>query len=283
MKNIIISFLFVVLALSSCTETNTVINPGEKPVVQAYLATGSIVSMKIYKEIPYSNDSSGTSQPISGLSVKITENGNTSFILKEVSPGLYESDAKNIVKSTGSKYSFEFSYLNKTISATTAIPPKPKNYKLSTNEIKRNLINLSGGFGGGFGGGGFGALNSEDNTPIEATWDNPDAAFHFLAVNINEAYPETIVTLPSGIERPNIRFTNSPVSGVVSNIQPRSFQYFGKHKAILYRVNEDYAVLYQSSGSTTQNLSTPPSSITNGLGIFTGINADTLDITVKKL
>jgi hypothetical protein len=167
--------------------------------------------------------------------------------------------------------------LSRTISATTIIPTKPVNYKLNKIEVKRNKIDLSGGFGGGFP--NFGA---EDNTAIEATWQNPDKAYYFMAVIASDSNPESIITLPSDVERPNIRFTNSPVSGDATNIQPRSFQYFGKHKAILFRVNEDYAALYQSSGTSTQNLSTPPSSITNGLGIFTGINADTLTITVKK-
>jgi hypothetical protein len=54
------------------------------------------------------------------------------------------------------------------------------------------------------------------------------------------------------------------------------------HNVILMHVNPDYAALYRSSGSTSQNISTPPTSITNGLGVFTGVNADTLKFEVKQ-
>jgi len=77
-------------------------------------------------------------------------------------------------------------------------------------------------------------------------------------------------------------FFNEPLTGINNTLRSQSFQYFGSHNIVLYRVNAEYAALYQSSGTTSQNLSTPPTSITNGLGIFTGINADTLKFTVNK-
>lgn len=69
---------------------------------------------------------------------------------------------------------------------------------------------------------------------------------------------------------------------VTSDILPQTFKYFGKHYAVLYRLNPDFAALYRSAGTTTQNISTPPTSLVNGLGIFTGVNADTLAFTVYK-
>lgn len=157
---------------------------------------------------------------------------------------------------------------------------KPVGMTISTNEISRTQINLSGGgFPGGGGlGGGF------NNTPIELSWSNPDNVYHFIALENTETEPVQIIIPPSGSEFPTIRFriSNEPVLGTHSNIQPQSLEYFGNYDVILYRINPDYSALYQSSGTTTQNLSTPPSSITNGLGVFTGINADTLKLLVKK-
>jgi len=42
------------------------------------------------------------------------------------------------------------------------------------------------------------------------------------------------------------------------------------HQIIVYRVNPEYAALYQNSGNSTLSLEEPPTNIENGNGIFTG-------------
>ncbi len=277
----LIVFTTLLTTVVSCTDTNTVVNPGEKPIVEAYLAPGHRVSMKVYTEIPYAETSEGVSEPINDLSIKITGSNGKVFILKSEGNGVYTSADNELIQEPPVKYKMEFDYKGRTISAETDIPEKPVGMAISTNEISRSQVNLSsGGFPGG-GGGGFGGF---DNTPIELSWSNPDNVYHFIALENTETEPVQIIIPPSGSEFPTIRFriSNEPVLGTHSNIQPQSLEYFGNYDVILYRINPDYSALYQSSGTTTQNLSTPPSSITNGLGIFTGINADTLKLLVKK-
>ncbi|NJO24567.1 MAG: hypothetical protein HC867_00495 [Bacteroidia bacterium] len=43
----------------------------------------------------------------------------------------------------------------------------------------------------------------------------------------------------------------------------------------------EYAALYNSNGNSSQNLTTVPTNVQNGLGIFTGVNADTVFVTVQ--
>ncbi|MGC8802585.1 MAG: hypothetical protein ACP5PS_02250 [Bacteroidales bacterium] len=56
--------------------------------------------------------------------------------------------------------------------------------------------------------------------------------------------------------------------------------YYGHNYVILYHLNPEYAALYKFSGNTSLNIKEPTSNIVNALGIFTGINADTLNIYV---
>lgn len=279
----IYSTLFILLALISiisCTKVNDVVNPGEKPIVEAYLAPGHPVSMKVYTEIPYAETSEGVSEPIEGLSIKITGSNGKVFNLKSVGSGVYVSANNELIEEAPSKYKMEFEYKGRTISAETEIPEKPVGFNISTHQIYRTQVNLSsGGFPGGPGG-----FGGNDNTPVELSWSNPGNVYHFIAVENTEAEPQQIIIPPSGSEFPTFRFrfTNEPLLGTHNNIQPQSLEYFGNYDVILYRINPDYSALYQSSGTTTQNLSTPPSSITNGLGIFTGINADTVKLNVGK-
>jgi len=60
------------------------------------------------------------------------------------------------------------------------------------------------------------------------------------------------------------------------------FKYYGRHYLILYKINPEYAALYESTGNSSQNLRTPNSNIKNAQGIFTAVNSDTLLLNVKK-
>lgn len=285
MKNIFkkLPFLLSLFALA-CTETNDVVAPGDKPIITAYLAPGHPISMTVKSEIPYTEENDGTSKPINGLAIKITSSTGQVFNLKSDGEGKYSSAQNELVGETGTIYTLRIEYNGRLVTGSTVIPPKTAGLSIDKTEISRTKIDLgSGGFPGPGGGGGFGGPGGgDDNTALKLSWSNPENAYYFLAVESAEASPELIVTLPSGFNLPNRRFTNSPVVGTSTNVIPNSFSYFGKYHVILYRVGTDYAALYRSSGTTTQNISTPPTSIENGLGIFTGINADTLQFIVKK-
>lgn len=286
-KIYITAFLLVFQGiLWSCTETNDVINPGDKPIIEAYLAPNHQVSLKVFTEIPYSESAEGVSKPIDGLSIKITGTDGKVFNLTSIGNGLYESSKIQLIGSAKTIYTMEFDYKGRKVSASTEIPEKPVSFKIDKTSISRTQIDLSSGFptggGGGFVGGGGGPFGGDENTSVVLTWSNSNQNYHFVAVENVETTPVQIVIPPSGSTFPSFRFFNEPLTGANNTLRSQSFQYFGSHNIVLYRVNAEYAALYQSSGTTSQNLSTPPTSITNGLGIFTGINADTLKFTVNK-
>lgn len=289
MKTSIKTLAFIlgsVCFLESCTETNTVVSAVEKPVVEAFLAPGKPISLTLMTVIGYSESADAAdsiARPINGQTIKIKVSDGSIFTLHSVGEGMYTSKSTELVK-FGLTYTLEFTYNGLPISAVTEIPTRPTGFKLSKNAVNRSQINLSGGIGGPGGPGGF----QEDRTPIVATWDNPNSEYHFIAFINTETNPESIVILPTDTTSTNPfrflnrRFNNEPTLAATSDILPQTFQYFGKHYAVLYRLNPDYAALYRSAGTTTQNISTPPTSITNGLGIFTGVNADTLAFTVYR-
>jgi len=278
----VLGLLVGIFNLTSCTDTNQVIFSNQKPVVEAFLAPGKPVSLKLTTVIAYAateDDADSVSRPITGQTVKIHVSDGKVFTLKEVSEGVYASAATELVK-FGLTYTLDFSYKGLPISAITSIPTRPTGFKLSRTIIYRTQMDLSSGTTGGFR-----PPSGEDRSPIEATWDNPNGDYHFVAFINTETNPVPIVILPAETTQTPFtrRFNNEPTTASSSDIMPQTFQYFGKHYAVLYRLNADYAALYKSTGTTTQNISTPPTAITNGLGIFTGVNADTLSVTVYQL
>lgn len=274
----IIGILWISMMFVSCSEVeNGFVENTPKPVIEGYLIPGAPISLSVHREIPYSADSlANKEEPINGL--KITIIGPISSInLLSKGEGLYVSTS-NFPILVGKSYSLKFEYLGKVISATTIIPSKPVGFKADKNLITRQAIDLSAGGRpqGGFGGAGAAANN------IALSWTNPSNDYFMSIIENIEIKPIEIVKLPIDPTRvfPNRRFRNQPIQGTSVEIRAQSFQYFGIHNIILFKLNSDYVALYQRSGNTTQNISTPPTSILNGLGIFTGVNADTLKVRV---
>lgn len=286
MKKYILAFLTFV-SLSGCVDVNSVISPGDKPVIEAYLVAGSSVKMHVFSEIPYSNSTdSSFSVPIDGLSIIIEGNDGRTFTLTSVGEGLYTSASNERIGAAGSVYSMKFAYNGRTVSATTTIPPPPDDFLSDKSEVSRTAVDLSAGFGGPPPGGppGVGGPGQQTQVSINFSWLNPNTEYHFLALQSMESNPTAVVTLPADAQGFGLRFqrfTNSPTLETSNQVQVQTFEYFGRYAAILYRVNPDYAALYETGGTTTQNIQTPVSLIENGLGIFTGIGVDTVFIKVS--
>jgi hypothetical protein len=260
--------------LFSCEKENNTIPGGAKAVVEAYLVPNRPITVKVKKQIAYNEDLSNKETFLSGLNIKITAEGQT-YTLKPFQDTLYKSD-NNVIVKVGVTYNLAFDYNGKTVSASTIIPTKPTGFTSDVKSIVRTRLNLSSGFPGGGG--------LDEPVDINLTWSNPNNNYFFVAVNNIESSPVRIVTLPnnsnSTIPRPN--FTSSPVQGTGTRLRSPQFEYFGSHNLVLLKVNPDYVALYNTTGTTSQNISTPPTSITNGLGIFTGVNGDTLSFVVRE-
>lgn len=263
--------------LTACDKAvvNT-ISGGEKPIVEAYLIPNQPIAIKIKKELLYTENLVDRETLIPGLSIKVTGDGQT-YLLKPYSglDSLYRSESDVILKS-GVTYSLSFDYNGKTVSASTIIPTKPVGLKSDITSIVRTRQVITSGFG----------RDVDGNIDVNLTWSNPKGEYHFVVAENTESKPDLVVTLPTTstttFNNFSRRFRSQPVQGTETRLRSQQFQYFGKYNVILLKVNPDYAALYNTSGTTSQNISTPPTTITNGLGIFTGINADTLKFQVKE-
>ena len=271
----ITTFIFAITCgILSCETDSNLIEGGIKPVVEGYLVAGRPISIIVKKEIAFTEDNSAVETPILGLNIKVSGDGQT-YALKSSGNGLYESD-KTVKLKVGSTYTLAFDYNGKAISASTIIPTKPLGFTTDLTSIARTKLDLSSG--------STNIRNPDGNTDVNLKWTNSASEYHFVVADNVETNPVAIITLPTNTNFQDIirRFRSQPVQGTTTLLRSQQFQYFGKHNLVLLKVNPDYVALYNSSGTTSQNISTPPTTITNGLGIFTGINADTLAFSVKQ-
>lgn len=252
-----VSALFVFF--SSCTEEDA-LAPDPLPVVESYLTPGQPVKVQITKEILYGK--TDTLIPLEGLTVQISHNGQ-SWPLVETAAGQYGTTSLQIA--AGETYRLSFTYSGQEITATTEVPAFPGTVTASGTSL--TVPQLGSGTG----------VDIPD--PIQYNWDNPDQEYHLLVVRNMEADPQPI-TFNIGddvIEKPEPVFRIPPHRGNSQQLSLGRFSYYGRHAVILYRIQPEYAALYEDNGNNSGNLVAPPTNISNGLGIFTGVNAaDTL-------
>jgi hypothetical protein len=204
------------------------------------------------------------------LAITVT-GSNTPHVLSPLGNGKYIDSS--ITVSDGINFTLSFVYNKKNVTAYTYIPYKPKSFTQSETEIfiKRRTATSGSGFGSG----------TVQPTPVTFNWNNIDNSYYLMLVENIEATLDPIRDFGNGTA-PNNRFRKSPTNSSTVDLRSFDFQYYGTHRIILYHVLPDYATLYSANSTSSQNLTNPSSSIVNGYGIFTGLNADTLFVEVKE-
>jgi hypothetical protein len=233
-----------------------------KAVVEAYLSPGNTVSIHITEEILYTSSDSAVG--IDNLNVSISNSG-TDHILTSAGSGYYTADS-SLKIIPGNTYTLEFEYNNKVITSSTTIPSKPEGFTESASTIAVQQFNPGG------------TTMPVFPDPIELNWDNPDHDYYILVVKCLE----TSLVPTDTVNSNKPAFRTEPTQSNTYRLQAMQFKYYGTHEVILYKLNPEYAALYNDNGSNSLNLTSPESNISNGWGIFTGINADTLYVEVTN-
>lgn len=272
MKYIIITSLLILTF--SCTKTTEDITlSNDVPVVSSFLSPNSIPLVQVSKLILFENDISDTTNSIDALEVYLS-NYETKYQMSPVDgkPGQYHYIDSVLQITAEEDYYLEFLYNDIPVSSNTKVPLKPENFEVSATTIEVDRI-LEGEGGGGPG------LNS--NT-LDLTWINPDNGFYLaryeyledtydpINENIVIDYPEEVANVSS-----------TPLQDSIYSIRETQFRYFGRYHIILYKITNEYAVVYESlNQSSLEDLSEPITNINNGKGIFASFNSDTLLVNV---
>ncbi|MGD0342482.1 MAG: DUF4249 family protein [Bacteroidales bacterium] len=268
----IIIALFILSALiNSCIDRNNM-EFSDIPIIEGYLRPGDYVRLKVGRQIPFSSNVTYSSDDINALKITITNN-NTDYLLTPLGNGKYIDSS--LIVSTGERYDLSFKFNSKTVSAYTTIPFKPVKFAESDTSISVMRMDSTSTPTAG---GGMWIMP----TPITLTWTNSDESYYIVVVENMEDSLDPVRQLSSTDTIPFKRFNKPPTTASGLEMRAQEFTYFGRDRLILYHVLPDYASLYETSSNSSQNLTNPSTSITNGYGIFTGLNADTLFLTVLE-
>ena len=257
MRNVIL--LLLLTSTLACEKVNLKTADYDLPVVEAYLIPGEDIKVIITHQLVYASSDS-VEQSLPGLNVLISD-GEIEYLMENSGDSVYSNP--DIIVEVGKTYKLSFKYNNLTISSETTIPSKPTDLSITSTVLE--AFSMSGFIPG--------QGPPEPPEPATLTWSNPEGSYYMIVFENIEGNPVLINTSDTIRER---RFRNEPVQADIQDINPMIFKYYGRHNLILYHLNPEYAALYEQLSSTSLDLATPPSNINNGLGIFTGINSDTI-------
>ena len=267
-------FIIIAALMLSCEKDDISINneTTDIAVVQSYIEPSSTVKVKLTKMLPFLEEGNTDLQTIDNAIVFINYNGND-FLLSPITDklGEYECLDTSLQIITDKEYSLHFEYNDYTVSAKTIIPSKPINVSLNTTTyyIDTNLTGPA----------------SMTQNPMIVNWDNLDNSYHLVIVE----YLETTYTPINSKLNPDsysyfTKVSTNPINNNSVNLTTRQhLMFFGNYRIIIYKINEEYVNLYENINQSTLNLVEPLTNIENGLGIFTGMNSDTLFLEVKSL
>ena len=259
-------FFVILIAMASCKKESTNPEFEDKPVIAGYLTVGDTARLNISRLTPFAGNAQFSADNINALQVFINAN-NTTYQLQSTGNGNYIAGNPLLKIDPTFSYNLSLVFNGKNVTASTTIPTKPIGYTQSITSFSMTQITATTT--------GFPSFPD----PIKLTWTNSDNSYYLIVVENIEVSPEAI-NLKT--DAPTRIFKNSPLQTNTYEIRANQFHYFGNHRLILYHINADYAALYTNNNNSSNNLTNSQTSVNNGAGIFTGLNADTLYFKVLK-
>ncbi|WP_243348476.1 DUF4249 family protein [Parabacteroides sp. FAFU027] len=255
-KHILIALLLPLL-FASCEKSNIATADYNGVVVNAFLRAEDSISLKLNREFIIDSDDS-TYEPVNNVAVKVTCD-NIAHQLSFNGEGKYSSP---LIVQAGKTYYLSFTYYNKQVTAQTTVPTKPEGFTGAVDSIH-----------------GVVKWTVVDTTYYaKYTWNNPSDLYHYLSIECLDGKTSPI-NLNNSVSV--IRYLE-PIKTTTYSLSDKSFSYYGLHRIVLFKIPDEYAKLYQHYSTNAESLTSPPTNVTNGLGIFTSYSTDTLYLKVYK-
>jgi len=289
-------YLLTVISVLSCTNNEISQNKDNLLVLEGYLYQGSPVdSIHLTKAVTF--DSGDTIYPpVNDASVYIEWN-NIKYELANIDNGYYKYSGIDLNVKVGEKYSISILYKGKETTSSTVVPAVPQKITISGTTLSVDTtftFTMPGS-----------SSSVQESSDLKITWDNPTNDYFFAVIentNPNAADIKYATgDFPGGSfggsgggfggsggggPRPGgmFSFRSSPFKGNEYTVNSRSLKKYGKHTVKIYRVNQEYADLYDNRVQDSRNLTEPITNVKGGLGIFTAFSyAETEFTVVNKL
>lgn len=270
MPKTLLTALLGLLLLAGCDAVDASSDAPEL-VVEAFLFTDQPVdNIRVTEAIPLAalDAADSLEVPVNDATVTLTRDGVVFPLVSSGSDGFYHYAGTDLVVAEGDAFRLTVERGGTSIQARTVVPRQPESVALSSDEIEVIRLEI-GPFGVTNPGGADAVRESLQNARISVTWDNTDADLHFVVVeSLTDGAPDYILPEFVRDQAEQFRLVTEPTDLGVYDVDLRSMETFGDYQVIVYRVNAEYADLYDSREQDSRDLNEPASNIEGGLGVF---------------
>lgn len=263
MKTGILALLAASAGLAACSDTTT--SPEDdarQVVVEAFLFAGEPVDdIRLTRTVPLGEDPA-VAVTVDDAIVTLTRGSERWSLHRLEEPGTYGYPDDDLQVREGDRFRIEVEAFGRTATGETIVPGPPNGVQLDKDRLEVPEL-APGSFQPG-------ALQS---LQVTVSWENPGSILHF--VDVEGLNPEAESIFPDFIREGAGRFRirSAPTDENFHAIGLRQLEHLGRHRAIVYRVNQEYADLYNNRVQDSRDLNEPPSNIRGGLGVFSAFNS----------
>lgn len=258
MRRIAIVIVLITSLFMGCSEDTAVAPSNELIVVRGYIYAGeNIDDIQITKTLPLGSEET-TAPPVNDAGVMLIKAGvSYALVADSGDSGYYHYEGDDLSVESGDEFEIQVAYNGTVASATTQVPAPPEDVTISSETLV-----ISEEIGPG--------MMQLDSMGILLQWKEDEASLFYVVVECLEEDPVEITTFgrPTGANEMGRRFVFPPTNNNEFIIGRFNLSYYGKHLAKVYRVNQEYADLYESRNQDSRDLNEPLSNIENGLGVF---------------
>jgi len=266
------------LFLSGCTE-DTPIVPGEDLVViRGFIyANEPVREIQLTSTLPLGSEDLNA-PPVNDAEIILIKNG-TGYQLEPSTgdSGYYHYGGSDLSIEAGDKLEIQINYEGVVITGETEVPPPPEDITISeeTLILPKTIDPSTGGFDKG-------ALFGE----LTVRWEKVEGSLYYITIdNVEQELQEIIIDMgfrTMNLSESRFNFISNPTSRDSMRVNLRDISHLGRHVVKVYRINQEYADLYQSRNQDSRDLNEPLTNIKNGLGVFSAFNSDSLFFYVKQ-
>jgi len=261
------SSIIVFGVAAGCSDAPTDTDVETLVVVQAYLYAGEPVSdVRLTASVPLGSDSTDA-PPINDADVVLYRNGQAYRLTPADTDGMYVYTGTDLTIAAGDTFRIEVTYNGTVVSGETVVPEPPQHVAISSSTlvVPDFTWQPSGG----------GPPPAMDSAQVVVSWANPDRALHYVVVRGPAEGSDPIFPEDFGPGGPFSRFRmiTQPTADDYYSVGMQTLRDLGRHEAIVYRVNKEYADLYENRTQDSRDLTEPPTNIRNGLGVITAFNS----------
>lgn len=274
---LLITALVTTVVTAACGDPTLVSPERAEPVVRAYLYAGAPVNdIRLSWTVPVSTTdttSAAAAPPINDAQVVLIRGAQRYRLVRAPGDsGYYQYAGSDLVVREGDQFMLEATVAGKTVSARTLVPVKPSGARVAS----ATLSVPSGPFGPG------GPRPDFSAAQTMVRWTRIPGALYFVTLENVEASPTAIdFGLPERF-RGRRRLVFAPTAADSMPINALALPFLGRYKVNVWRVNEEYAALYNTLQQDSRDLNEPFTNVTGGVGIFTAFAADTTSVVVVR-